>query len=212
MTKLHQITFVLLGCFFATSAMSVVTPPGYQKGSITKAEELTQSYTWYDGSTAHQVWLNPNLVAEFNPSTKGGEAVKSVSPAATQLTTKRSMGAVRIWKLGSGGGSVAARSFSAVHPSGAYSPVFHDDAGGGRMRALPGNVIVYLNPNWDSAAIYDWLAKRKLQTLKKLNIGKNVFVIQSGPGLEALNLANELQLSGEVVSAKPDWWKEVSTR
>lgn len=80
------------------------------------------------------------------------------------------------------------------------------------MRALPGNVIVYLNPNWNSAAIYEWLAKRKLQTLKKLNIGKNVFVIQSAPGLDALNLANELQQSGEVVSASPDWWKEVSTR
>ena len=80
------------------------------------------------------------------------------------------------------------------------------------MRALPGNVIVYLNPSWNAAAINDWLAKRKLQTVKKLDIGKNVYVIKSAPGLDALNLANELHSSGEVVSAMPDWWKEVSTR
>jgi hypothetical protein len=212
MKRLHQITFALVTFFCATSAMSVVTPQGLQKGSVSKATELSQSYTWYEGGTAHQVWLNPGLVAEFNPSTKGAKAVKSVSPAATQLSSQSVRGGIRIWNLDNGA-AVSARSFSVAHPSGAYSPVFHDDAtDSGRMRALPGNVIVTLNPDWNAAAVNDWLAKRKLKSLKKLNNGKNVFLIQSAPGLDALNLANELQSSGEVVSASPDWWKEVSHR
>jgi len=211
MTRLHQIALTL-AAFCCASALAVAAQPVYQKGSAKSAPVLSQSYTWYDGDTAQQVWLNPGVVAEFKPSTKGANAVKSVSPAATQLTAHSSRNSVRIWQLGSSD-ATATRSLSIAHPSGLYSPVFHDDANGsGPMRALPGNVIVYLNPSWNAAAINDWLAKRKLQTVKKLDIGKNVYVIKSAPGLDALNLANELHSSGEVVSAMPDWWKEVSTR
>ena len=28
---------------------------------------LQQSYVWYDGEREHTVWLDPNVVAEFNP-------------------------------------------------------------------------------------------------------------------------------------------------
>jgi hypothetical protein len=37
-------------------------------------------------------------------------------------------------------------------------------------------------------------------------------VIKTGPGLIALETANSLYKSGEVVAAFPDWWEEVSPR
>jgi hypothetical protein len=48
--------------------------------------------------------------------------------------------------------------------------------------------------------------------VKKLEIGPNIYVIKTGPGLEALETANALYRSGEVKAAFPDWWQEVVPR
>ncbi|RYE74722.1 MAG: hypothetical protein EOO80_16670 [Oxalobacteraceae bacterium] len=80
------------------------------------------------------------------------------------------------------------------------------------MRALPGNVIVRLDPTWNAAQVDDWLAGNGLTGLRHLPIGGNVLVVASPPGLAALELANRLQLSGKVVSAQPDWWEQRSPR
>jgi hypothetical protein len=80
------------------------------------------------------------------------------------------------------------------------------------MRALPGNIIVYLNPAWDDAAVKAWASKQQLEIIKKLEIGPNIYLIKTAPGLESLNTANALYKSGEVVAAFPDWWKQVTTR
>jgi hypothetical protein len=80
------------------------------------------------------------------------------------------------------------------------------------MRALPGNIIVYLDPQWNEAAVNNWLNTRKLEIVKKLEIGPNIYVIKTGSGLEALETANALARSGEVKAAFPNWWEEVATR
>ena len=80
------------------------------------------------------------------------------------------------------------------------------------MRALPGNIIVYLDPKWNEKAVNNWLSARKLEVVKKLDIGPNVYVIKTGPGLESLDIANALYRVGEVKAAFPDWWQEVTTR
>ena len=98
----------------------------------------------------------------------------------------------------------------ALQPAERYSPVFHDSPGdSSSMRALPGNIIVYLNPAWDATAVEAWLKKRQLEVVRKLGIGSNIYVLKTGPGLEALNTANELYKSGEVKAAFPDWWQDV---
>ena len=211
MTKLIQMTLALLALLCAQMTM-----PGYAatltKSNTEKLAPLSQSYTWYDGNRAQQVWLNPNLLAEFNPSARGESAVKSVSPGAAPLTTKRARTRVRLWQLNNNGNATV-RSLTVTYPRGAYSPVFHDSSSAsGRMRALPGNVIVYLNPLWDAATVNNWIAAHKLEVVRKLEIGVNVYVIKTAPGLDALDIANSLYLSGEVVSASPNWWEEMATR
>ncbi len=176
------------------------------------APQLSQSYVWYDGNRQQTVWLNPQVVAEFNPSPQGATAARSADANAKMLPVKRSQGGVRLWQMNNTG-DVAVRGLVASHPTGKYSPVFHDaPTSSGAMRALPGNIIVYLNPTWDATTVSNWIKTHKLEVVKKLEIGPNIYVIKTAPGLDALTTANALYLSGEVAAAFPDWWQEVTTR
>lgn len=176
------------------------------------APQLTQSYVWYEGNRQHTVWLNPQVVAEFNPGKSSTATAKSADPKAAVLPSKHNRGAIRLWQMNNTGG-VAVGALVVSNPTGKYSPVFHDSASSnGTMRALPGNIIVYLNPTWDATAVSNWVASHKFEVVKKLEIGPNIYVIKTAPGLDALNTANTLYLSGEVSAAFPDWWQEVSTR
>ncbi len=182
------------------------------KRVMSDSTPLTQAYTWYDGDREQQAWLNPQVVAEFNPGLQGESSIMSADAAARNLPTKNRQAAVRIWKL-SETAENAIRNLKSINPQGKYSAVLHDGPSStGRMRALPGNVIVYLDPQWDEAAVSNWLRAHSLEIVKKLEIGLNIYVIKTGPGMEALETANSLYLSGEVKAAFPDWWQEVSTR
>jgi len=177
-----------------------------------KSTTFTQSYVWYDGDRKQEVWLDPEVVAEFDPSTQGESSVKYTNPAATILPTKHHQLGIRLWKMDNTADG-AIRSLKVRHPNGKFSAVLHDGpSGDGRMRALPGNIIVYLDPQWDSAQVNSWLSVHGLEIVKKLEIGSNIYVIKTGPGLEALDTANALYQSGEVKAAFPDWWQEVVAR
>lgn len=182
------------------------------KMAMNKSTALTQSYVWYDGDREQRVWLNPQIVAEFNPGAEGESAMKGAYSGARAMPTKHKQAVIRLWQLDNTA-ETAIRSLKASHPQGKYSAVLHDGpTSTGRMRALPGNVIVYLDPQWNQAAANNWLSARKLEIVKKLEIGPNIYVIKTGPGLEALETANSLYRSGEVKAAFPDWWQEVVTR
>ena len=77
------------------------------------------------------------------------------------------------------------------------------------MRLLPGNVIVHLNPAWNQGTIQNWLNAKKLVAVEQLEFGPNIFLIKTGAGLEALETANRIYESGEVVAAYPNWWVEM---
>jgi len=195
----------------AVMFLNVACAVELNKGS-SKTVPLTQAYTWFDGDREQQAWLNPQLVAEFNPSPQGEKLVKNANQAARIVPSKRQQPGIRLWQMDNNAGA-AVHSLKAAHPQGKYSAVLHDGpSSGGRMRALPGNIIVYLDPQWDAAAIHNWLNKHQLEVVRKLEIGANIYVIKTGPGLEALDTANALYRSGEVKAAFPDWWLEVATR
>jgi hypothetical protein len=178
------------------------------------APELVESYVWYDGDREQKVWLNPQVVAEFNPGKRSDTAARSVDANATMLEMKRKQAGVRLWQMtNTNTGDVAIRALKSDNPAGKYSPVFHDGPNStASMRALPGNIIVTLDPAWDAATVTAWLQKRNMEVVKKLEIGPNIYVIKTGPGLEALETANILYKSGEVKAAFPDWWQEVQAK
>jgi hypothetical protein len=183
------------------------------KNSPSEVTKLQQAYVWYDGQQERQIWLNPGIVAEFHAN-KGNTAQSTLKRVYADAVPISTHGTVRLWRLGSGVDSnTAVRALSKANQPGNYSPVLHDGpTSAGGMRALPGNIIVYLNPAWDDAAVNAWANKHQLEIIKKLEIGPNIYLIKTAPGLEALNTANALYKSGDVVAAFPDWWKQVTTR
>jgi hypothetical protein len=211
MISVKQILSVVV---IAAISMNVLgeTRPAATLGRAAAVPQFSQSYVWYNGNREETVWLNPQLVAEFDPSKQGVATARSIDTNAKILIQKRYQGAVRMWQMDNTG-DAAVRSMAASHATGKYSPVFHSGpSSNSAMRALPGNIIVYLNPTWDATAVNNWVLSHKLEVVKKLEIGPNIYVIKTAPGLEALNTANGLYLSGEVAAAFPDWWQEVSTR
>lgn len=173
----------------ATVASTVVT--AQEKRSVAaQPETKTQTYTWYDGGKPKQVWLDKSLVAEF------GQRTESVSKPVAVIN------GARLWRQDD-------QAVPRAQSEGRVSPILRDE-GSGRMRALPGNVIVQLDPSWSNEQITAWLSAHKLQETKRLS--NNVIVVTAPPGLASLELANRLHESGTVVSAQPDWWKQTGKR
>ena len=178
--------------FFSAIAFAILAASTTPACAQAPAKDTSGGHVWYDGGKPRKVQLDEALVAEFD-----GKSESATTPVM------RSNG-VRIWRQQD---DAATRAVAA----GKTSPVFRDSEGGA-MRALPGNIIVRLDPAWNSAQIDDWLATNELTSLRRLPIGGNVLVVASPPGLAALELANRLQLSGKVGSAQPEWWAQRSPR
>lgn len=197
-----------LAALAASFSLGVFPEAASAKGQMPKAAPLSQSYTWYDGNKPRTVYLNPKLVAEFDVA---DEAQSQVARTVDAKPVARK-GVVRIWEV-EGGAERAIASVRAATPRAEVSPVFHDNnTDAGRMRALTGNIIVYLDPQWGEVAVEQFLARNNLVLVKKLEIGPNIFVVKDSPGLAALEKANALYQSGEVIAAFPEWWQEVTTR
>ncbi len=193
----------LMACGFTSDSEAAAASK-----DIVKSAQLEQTYVWYDGDQEQKVWLNPNLLAEFNPPASGRSLVKKAYTDAKPIAARHK--GIRLWGL-EGGTYLQGviHNLKTLQPDGKYSPVFHDTPrASGRMRSLPGNIIVYLNPAWDEATVHRWVSGRNLEIIKRLEIGPNIFVLKTGPGLEALETANTLYKSGEVIAAFPDWWEE----
>lgn len=148
------------------------------------------SYIWYDGGKPKRVWLDESLIAEFEAP--GGRRVAGAAVSA----------GVRIRP---------AQDHDTARMSGRVSPVLRDGPSGA-LRALPGNVIVELDSRWSEARVEQWLAAQGLTVIGSLPIGRHVLLVRANPGLEALELANRLQRSGEVVAAQPEWWQQKEPR
>ncbi len=202
---MSTVAVLTLGIALPAAAVAMAKKP-----SAPPPSDLMQRYTWYDGQREQTVWLNPRLIAEFNAPAESASAVRTAHPGAEIVP--RGRGATRIWRVGSNADTALA-AVRTAQPGSAVSPVFHDSPDeSGRLRALPGGVVVYLNPAWNETEVKQWAAGRSLEITRKLDIAPNVYLIKTAAGLAALETANTLHKSGEVVAAMPDWWQEVATR
>lgn len=90
--------------------------------------------------------------------------------------------------------------------AGVQSPVFRD-APGGQERALPGGVIVTLEPGLSTPRARALLVDDGLTPVRQLGEGSPMWLVQSAPGLASLALANRLHESGRYRSVSPNWWQ-----
>ena len=211
--KFTKSQIALLLILVASSANASFTSKQTKK-TLSKIPKLQQYYLWNDGKGERKVWLSTNLVAEFRSGKE--KSVKSSVKSADKdaILYKKSTGTIQIWKLSTQeNASAVVKELSKTNKAEKFSTIFHDGpSNASPMRALPGNVIVYLDPKWDYATVKSFFGKRKLEILQKLEIGPNIYVVKTGPGLDALEIANSLAQSGNVIKALPNWWQETSTR
>lgn len=181
---------------------------GGAQPSIAAAGPLVRSMVWYDGDRQRMAWINQELIVEFGALTAEESAVKGFDATATPLPNGRA--GIRFWKLNAAETALGTlRSTNQAR----YSPLFHDGASAGApRRALPGNIIVTFKPEWTHALVQQWAAVRGLDIVQRLNIVGNVYVLKTSPGIAGLELANAIHLSGEVVSATPNWWIEMQLK
>ena len=167
-------------------------------------------YTWVEDGKQRQVWLDPNLIAEFGPT--GGQE----GPGAGVREAKGLSGsgpAVRFWELEEQMTQETAMTMlRTANPVGRFSPVFHFQPSGVAKMALPGNVILFLNPGWDSDHVTEWVAEHGVQVVSALTFGKNILLVASPSGLETLAVADGLRQLEGVVQSVPNWWFEPFTR
>lgn len=202
--------FTLIFIIFSSSVNTVFA----DKTTRSTGKQFTNAtpYTWYDGKRNKTIWLNPKLIAEFEPKPEGHRQTKDLAANATRVNVKQHT--IRLWRLKTGNTSKPAmQQLRQGIPAVKVSPVLHDGPSEtSRKRALPGNIIVHLDPDWDPQRVKAWFKEQSLEVVKPLNIGPNIFIVKTGAGLESLEKANELYTSRKVIAAYPDWWQEVSKR
>jgi hypothetical protein len=199
---------VLFGC--AVPDKSHATDKTAEQGT----DRLTMSYSWYDGRQERRVWLNPHQIAELNPQPSSEGTLKSVYSEAREVPGPRG---IRLWEVSKNAKLDAILNRAKSRDSSAvYTQVLHDGPSAyAPLRLAPGNVIVHLDPAWSEAQIEQWAAGHKLQIVRKFEAGPNtpnVVVVKTGPGLDALLMANQLYESETVVAAFPDWWTPMVTK
>ena len=203
LTRIGVIVFFLM----ALSPIESFAITGAPTGSA-----LTRSYVWYDGNRERTVWVDPSLVIEFTTANVSQSSLKRMLPDAKLHSSVGKT--IHIWNIGSTLDPQAViQNLKAKKSLEKYSPVFHEGPStSSRKRALPGNIIVYLKPEWSQDEVDRWVKKSQLQVIQKLNFGPYVYLVKTSEGLDALNRANQLYKGGEVLAATPEWWEDLRVK
>lgn len=136
-----------------------------------------QQQYWYDGDQRRALWSEPSLLADFG--VRSAEKARILKPAA----------------LAKGDASL-------------QSPVFRDGSGDASpRRALPGGVIVRIDPSMPADRRAALIARHRLEVVRELGDTTGLWLVRSAPGLPALELANRLYESGDFLAASPNWWR-----
>ncbi|WP_419855076.1 hypothetical protein [Candidatus Poriferisodalis sp.] len=148
-----------------------------------------ESYTWHDGDRALVVRLQPDLVL------LDGDVV-----ARDDLD-----------RVGGDADSAAAQSEAGDAGPGRVLAVFRSDEGA--LMALPGGVVLVLDPDWDGAAVASFFERNGVAAGRTtaLDYVANGFFVETRPGLASLDLANTLAAQPGVELSSPNWWQQTAT-
>ena len=143
-----------------------------------------EPYIWHDGERTLRAWLDPELV---------------VRPDAD--------GVARDEVIAGTGSGIVTRSDGTDADRKGTQPVFRSDSG--ELMALPGGVLLVLDPDWDDEAVDAFFSRNSVSDPRsRLDYVPNGFFIETLPGFASLNLANELAGQTGVVVSSPNWWVE----
>ena len=162
-----------------TSRIETVSkrPSAQVKSAQVKSAQAT--HAWHDGTAFRTLSLDPTLEACF---------------AAEPLPQDRALRPE---------GRVLRPAGSTDRAQAAHiSPVLRDESG--RLRSLPGGVVVVLKTPMDETSARALIGQAGAVALQALS--DRLWLVQAPVGLGSLTLANQLQAGGRFESAQPNWW------
>jgi hypothetical protein len=204
--KIKTLTIIILavGCV-SLSNVEAQNFPKQKTESIQQGKE----YRYYDGEKEIKVYLQEDLVAEFN--SKSNSYVKSMDPSSMPI---KKAGLVNVYKISNASLKSQIKQGTLtknLQQASNVSEVFRSDSG--TLMALPGNIILTFKNGVNESQIQSLLKKYGL-TLVRTNmiLDKTYYIVKYKPGIAALELANQLRNESMVESSQPDWWIEFSLR
>jgi hypothetical protein len=105
-------------------------------------------------------------------------------------------------RLGKDAGPLRPAGAAAKSAAPLVSPVFRDDEG--RLRALPGGVLVALRAPLPEAQARMLIGRAGATPSRALS--PTLWIVEGPVGLGSLELANRLDASGAFAAAQPNWW------
>ncbi len=172
---------------------------------------LPESLYYYEGGRKILLEVDSSMIAEFGASNaSSGKNVKSnVVKVDSSAQFVRSSGQIQLWRTTGKGGSIEiSKSLNDNHGNG-YSPVFKTIKGS-NLLALPGNIIVELDPSMTEKQAEVFFGSKGLRIFKKHPLdGRNFYEVETPAGAASLNIANSLYGQQGVISSTPNWWREV---
>lgn len=157
-----------------------------------------------DGDSA-VIISSPDVDAAWSPVAQRGEDNPAVPPP--------SKGEMFTWHDGDRQAIVwqdTRLAVADVIPEGGWGdpsgPVFWSESYG--LMALPGGVVLVLDPAWDAAAIEAFMASNGIDPSEAEVLGGlvNFFKLETDPGFPSLRLANSLAGKSGVIISSPNWW------
>ena len=148
-----------------------------------------QMYTWQDGDRTLEVWLDSSLVVQSDGN-----------------------GITREDIVASTGDGVVVRGDATESVGVKGDPVFWSSSG--ELMALPGGVLLALDPSWDQATVDAFFERNGIgySSVTELDYIDNGYFVETEPGFPSLNLANSLATQDGVVLSIPNWWTERVTK
>lgn len=163
------------------------------------------THQYRDGELVRPLWLSPDLLAEFGPSATGEGEVLRLDPLAEQ--SRSSTGGARIWSTRSPlGAAELVRGLTRADLR--CSPVWRTvNAQEGELLAFPGGVLLAFPASWSSAERRAFLLEHSLRELARPLDTEQLLLVDSPPGLEALELASRLANAARGVRSWPNTWR-----
>jgi len=180
----------------------------------TYSQDLTPSQLYYyEGNQRIELKIQDGVLAEFgaHPDSATSPDKSAVRNADRNASLIKNKGSINLWRTYASGGAIGVSKSLNQSSNGKYSPVFQTSYGSNL--ALPGNIIVELEPNFSEKQAEAFFGSKGLRIHKKLELdGRNIYEVETPAGAASLNIANSLHGQTGVISSTPNWWRDVTAK
>lgn len=206
---------ILILCIVTAFLISVVaTSSAVSQKDNNAADPGLEEHEWKDGKEKEHAYASLDEVAIFRDGKNADEMAKSFDPGAKVVKDYEYVIIVslpnqmkskdlddKIVKYNKDTGNKADFVF--------YKKAKKEELS--RM-ALTGEIIVHFKQDWDENRITEWAKTKNIEIIQKYPFSSNTYLFKVGPGLQSLDLANQIYLSGDVIYSYPNWWKVMERR